>query len=149
MLRGDAPPPPVATLVGFALVSFAPGRAVFAMEARPEHGNPFGTVQGGILCTLADAAMGTAYVAGLAEGESMTTLEVKMNFLRPLRRGRVTAVADVIKQGQRVGLVECTISDDQGRLVARASSTCLTIRKAEEGTPVPEEGTPVPEEGER
>ncbi len=97
------------------------------MDAAPQHGNPFGTVQGGILCAIADAAMGTAYVSALADGESMTTLELKMNFLRPVRQGRLTAVADVIKQGQRVGLVECTITDEQGRLVARASSTCLTL----------------------
>ncbi len=133
ILRGDAPPPPVATLVGMELVSAAPDRAVFAMDAGPQHGNPFGTVQGGLLCTLADAAMGTAYVSGLRDDESMTTLEVKMNFLRPVRRGRLTAVAEVIKRGQRVGLVECTVTDEQGRMVARASSTCLTLRAGEEG----------------
>src|SRR4030067_1673168 len=104
ILRGDAPPPPVATLVGMELVSVAPARAVFPMGAGPEHGNPFGRVQGGLLCTLADAAMGTAYVSGLRDDESMTTLEVKMNFLRPVRRGRLTAVAEVIQRGQRGGV---------------------------------------------
>ncbi len=130
--RGDAPPPPVATLVGLTLVSAAPDRAVFTMDAGPQHGNPFGTVQGGLLCTLADAAMGTAYVSGLRDDESMTTLELKMNFLRQVRRGRLTAVAEVIKRGQRVGLVECTITDEEGRMVARASSTGLTLRAGEE-----------------
>lgn len=137
--RGDVP---VGTLVGFRLVSAAANRAVFTMEAGEQHGNPMGTVQGGILCVLADAAMGTAYGSELREGESLTTLELKINFLRPVRRGKLTAVAEVIKRGQTVGLVECTITDDQGRLVARASCTCLTLRAGEEtgGRAVPEEG---------
>ncbi len=133
ILRGDAPPPPVATLVGMELVSAAPDRAVFTMDAGEQHGNPMGTVQGGILCVLADAAMGTAYGSELRAGESLTTLELKINFLRPVRRGKLTAVGEVIKRGQTVGLVECTITDDQGRLVARASCTCLTLRAGEEG----------------
>jgi uncharacterized protein (TIGR00369 family) len=128
-LRGEAAPPPIATLMGFRFVSIEPGVAVFEIEADPaRHGNPMGTVHGGVLCTLADSAMGMAYAATLAEGESFTTLEIKINFLRPVWRATLTATGRVVQAGRSVGLMECDVVDDHGRLVARASSTCMTLR---------------------
>lgn len=127
MLRGAIPPPPAARLIGFDLVRYEPGRAVFEMVAGPQHANPMGTLHGGILCDLADAAMGIAYATELGEGESFTTLELKINFLRPVWNARLTAEARVVQRGRTVGLVECDVFDDARRLVARASSTCLTL----------------------
>ncbi len=98
------------------------------MTAGPQHANPMGTVHGGILCDLADAAMGMAYASTLDEGESFTTLELKINFLKPVWSGRLRATGRIVKGGHTVGLVECDIHDDKDRLVARASSTCLTLR---------------------
>jgi uncharacterized protein (TIGR00369 family) len=129
--RGELPPPPVAALIGFGIVSVEPGRAVMAMQAGPQHANPMGTLHGGILCDLADAAMGMAYAASLNEGESFTTLELKINFLRPVWKGRLTATGRVVQGGQTVGLVECDVHDAEDRLVARASSTCMTLRGAQ------------------
>jgi uncharacterized protein (TIGR00369 family) len=128
LLRGEAPPPPVATLLRMALESFAPGEAVVVLSAGREHTNPMGTVQGGILAALADAAMGWAYMTTLGEGESYTTLEVKTNFLKPVRQGRLTARARLKKGGRTVGLVECDVLDETGSLAAYAISTCLTLR---------------------
>jgi uncharacterized protein (TIGR00369 family) len=127
MLRGEAPGPPVARLVGFRIVEVAPGRAVFAMEAGPQHANPMGTLHGGILCDISDAAMGIAYASTLEEGETFTTLELKINFLKPVWNARLRAEAHVVKRGRTVGLVECDVVDETGSLVARASSTCLTL----------------------
>jgi uncharacterized protein (TIGR00369 family) len=127
MLRGEAPDPPVARLVGFRLVEVASGRAVFEMEAGPQHANPMGTLHGGILCDIADAAMGIAYASALEEGESFTTLELKINFLKPVWNARLRAESRVVKRGKTVGLVECDVVDETGSLVARASSTCLTL----------------------
>jgi uncharacterized protein (TIGR00369 family) len=127
ILRGEAPAPPVARLVGFDVMEVSPGRAVFAMEAGPQHANPMGTLHGGILCDIADAAMGIAYASTLAEGESFTTLELKINFLKPIWRARLRAEAHVVKRGKTVGMVECDVVDETGSLVARASSTCLTL----------------------
>src|SRR3712207_6094551 len=77
MLRGQVPPPSVATLVGFTLDEAGDGRAVFRLDSDPaRHANPMGTVHGGILCDIADAAMGMAYASTLADGESFTTLEL-------------------------------------------------------------------------
>ena len=127
MIRGEAPEPPVARLVGFRLLEAVPGRAVFEMEAGPQHANPMGTLHGGILCDIADAAMGIAFASTLAEGESFTTLELKINFLKPIWKARLRAEGRIVKRGRTVGLVECDVVDEGGSLVARASSPCLAL----------------------
>ena len=126
--RGDAAPPPIADLIGFTLTEIEPGRAVVAFDAGPRHANPMGTLHGGVLCDVADAAMGMAYAASLDDGETFTTLELKINFLKPVRTGRLIATGRLVKGGRTVGLVECDVVDDKDRLVARASSTCMTLR---------------------
>lgn len=127
-LRGELPPAPVATLIGFRLVSAQPGEAVVELEANERHANPMGTLHGGILCDIADAAMGIAYACTLEDGETFTTLEMKINFLKPVWKARLRAAARVVKQGRTIGLVECDVTDDKQGLVARASSTCMTLR---------------------
>ena len=127
MIRGDEAPPPVAGLVGFRIVEVEAGRAVFEMETGPHHANPMGTLHGGILCDIADAAMGIAYASTLGEGESFTTLELKINFLKPVWNAKLRAEGRVVKKGKTVGMTECDVSDEKGSLVARASSTCLTL----------------------
>ncbi len=128
ILRGEAPPPPIATLVGFTLTHVEPGRAVIEMEADERHANPMGTVHGGVLCDIADAAMGMAYAATLGDGETFTTLELKINFLKPVWSGKLAAEGRVVKGGRTVGLVECDVRDAGGTLIARATSTCMTLR---------------------
>jgi len=127
MIAGTAPSPPVAKLVGFQVVEAEHGRAVFVLDAGPQHANPMGTLHGGILCDLADAAMGIAYASTLDEGESFTTLELKINFFKPIWTARLTATAHVVKRGKIVGMTECDVVDEKGSLVARASSTCMTL----------------------
>src|SRR5437870_9258561 len=131
ILHGEVPPPPIARLIGFRIVALESGRAVFELQTDLErHANPMGTVHGGILCDLADAAMGFAYASTLDENETFTTLELKINFLRPVWHTRLTATANVVQRGRTVGLVDCDVTDAEGRLVARASSTCMTLRGA-------------------
>ncbi|HST60597.1 MAG TPA: PaaI family thioesterase, partial [Longimicrobium sp.] len=101
---------------------------VFRLEADERHANPMGTLHGGILCDLADAAMGCAWGSTLGEGESYTTVELKINFMRPVWRATLTAEGRVIGGGRTVGLTECRVMDEQGRLVAHATSTMLTLR---------------------
>ena len=126
--RGELPPPPIATLIGFTLRSIEPGRAVFDMEASARHANPMGTLHGGVLCDLADAAMGMAYASTLGEGETFATLELKINFLKPVWTGRLVATGRVVHAGRTVGLAECDVVDEAARRVARATSTCMTLR---------------------
>lgn len=125
---GEIPPPPIAQLIGLRLNSVEPGRVVMEMDAEPRHANPMGTVHGGVLCDLADAAMGMAYASSLDEGETFTTLELKINFLKPVWSGRLVATGHLVKGGRTVGLTECDVVDDKDRLVARASSTLMTLR---------------------
>jgi uncharacterized protein (TIGR00369 family) len=128
MLRGDVPPPPVAELLGLRLVSVADGEVVFELDVRPEHANPMGTIQGGVICALADAAMGLAYASRLEEGESFTTLELKTNYLRQVRDGTLVATGRVVHAGRTIGLTSCDVVDGEGRKVAHATSTCMTLR---------------------
>ena len=143
VLRGELTPPPIARLLGFVLKSIEPGHAIFEMEADDRHHNPMGTLHGGVYCDLADAAMGYAYAATLGEGETFTTIELKINFLRAVRKATLTAEARVVRAGSTVGYVECDVKDQTGRLVARAASTCMKLnleRKSGTSTGVPKEG---------
>ncbi len=127
IIRGEVKPP-IGSLIGFGVTAAEPGRVVVELDTDGRHTNPMGTVHGGILCDIADAAMGMAYFSRLEEGESFTTLELKINFLKPVWRSHLTAVGTVTKMGRTVGLVECEIHDETGALVAKVSSTCLTLR---------------------
>jgi len=127
-MRGEIPPPPIAALIGFTVASVEPGRAVVEFEATPRHANPMGTLHGGVLCDIADAAMGMAYASRLDEGETFATLELKINFLKPVWTGKLYAEGRVLNGGRTVGLVECDVRDVGGRLVAHATSTCMTLR---------------------
>ena len=121
--------PPVATHLGMCLVELEEGRARFELDVDPEkHANPMGTVQGGVLVALADGAMGVAYATALQDGETFTTLEIKMNYLKPVWSGTLSAVGTVVKAGRTIGLTECSITDESGSLVAFATSTCMTLR---------------------
>jgi len=130
-MQGGALPAPVADLIGFRLVAAGGGRATVEFEASERHANPMGTLHGGILCDIADAAMGMAYASTLGDGESFTTLELKINFLKPVWNAKLAAEANVVKNGRTVGLVECDVFDEKRNIVARASSTCLTLRGKE------------------
>lgn len=98
------------------------------LQADKRHSNPMGTLHGGVLCDIADAAMGIAYASTLEDGESFTTLELKINYLKPVWNSTLFAEGRVVRQGKTVGMVECDIRNEKGDLVARASSTCMTLR---------------------
>ncbi|HEY2523718.1 MAG TPA: PaaI family thioesterase [Candidatus Binataceae bacterium] len=134
-------PAPIGKLLGLSLSTPAKGQATVEFEAGERYYNPMGTLHGGVLCDIADAAMGAAYRSTLAEGESFTTLELKINFLRPVWKGKLSAEAQMVRAGRVVGLVECDIFDQRRRLVARAASTCMTLRGAlAEGREPPPKG---------
>ena len=121
-------PPPVADLLGIDRVSFGDGKCTMKLEAGEQHANPMGTVHGGILCDLADAAMGMAFFTTCADGESFTTLELKINFVRPFWTGTLLAHGRVVSRGSTVGLTDCDVVDENDRLIAHATSTCMALR---------------------
>jgi uncharacterized protein (TIGR00369 family) len=119
---------PVGKLIGFNLLEAGDGRAVVTLETGPQHANPMGTLHGGILCDIADAAMGIAFNSTLAPTESFTTVELKINFFRPVWKAELRADGKVVRRGKTVGYVECEVTDENGRAIAKASSTCLVLR---------------------
>ena len=128
MMAGEVPGPPVAQLIGMELAAVRPGWVVIELEAGKRHASPLGTVHGGVLGAIADAAMGLAYATMLKEAETFATIELKINFLRPVWEGRLRAEGKVVSTGRNLGLVECDVTDQDQRLVARALSTCMTLR---------------------
>jgi uncharacterized protein (TIGR00369 family) len=121
-------PPPVAELLGIDRVSFGDGKCTMKLEAGEQHANPMGTIHGGILCDVADAAMGMAFVSTCEDGESFTTLELKINFVRPFWTGTLLAHGWVVSRGKTVGLTECDVVDENDRLIAKATSTVMALR---------------------
>src|SRR6267143_1162666 len=119
---------PVARLIGFETKEIADGRAVVTLAAGQQHANPMGTLHGGILCDIADAAMGMAFASTLAPDESFTTIELKINFFRPVWEAHLRAEGRVVRRGSSIGYVECEITDQRGQLIAKASSTCMALR---------------------
>jgi len=124
---------PIARLIGFEAKEVAGGRAIITLAAGSQHANPMGTLHGGVLCDIADAAMGIAFASTLAPGESFTTIELKINFFRPVWEAVLKAEGKVVRRGNSVGYVECEITDDDGKLVAKAASTCMVLRGEKAG----------------
>jgi uncharacterized protein (TIGR00369 family) len=119
---------PVGRLIGFTTKEAGDGRAIVTIATGPQHANPMGTLHGGILCDVADAAMGIAFASTLAPDESFTTIELKINFFRPVWKAVLKAEGKVVRRGSSVGYVECEITDENARLVAKAASTCMVLR---------------------
>ena len=128
IIAGELPGAPVGDLIGMKMIEVGEGTASFELVAGPEHSSPPGSIHGGILCDLADAAMGCANATRLDDGESFTTVELKINFLKPVWEGRLVAVGSVVKAGRTIALTDCRVTDESGSLVAYATSTCMTLR---------------------
>ncbi len=86
-----------------------------------------GRVHGGLVAALADAAMGIAFSRTLSDGQDFSTIEMKVNFIRPIKEGRIEAVAKVVERGLRIGFVECQIFGPNGKRIATATSTCTVV----------------------
>ena len=122
-------PPPIARLIGFELVDLGAGFAVFTLVGDPSrHANPMGTMHGGVLADIGDAAMGFAMGSTLGEGESFTTIELKANYFKPVWTARLRAEAKVVKRSRTLGYIECDIVDEGKALVCRLASTCMVLR---------------------
>jgi uncharacterized protein (TIGR00369 family) len=131
LVRGEAPEPPIARLIGFSLTDIELGCSVTEMRTDKRHANPMGTLHGGVLCDLSDLAMGTAMATTLEDDESFTTLDLIVKFFKPVWEARLRATARVTKRTRTLGLVECNVEDDGGSLVAKVFSTCMVLRGAE------------------
>jgi uncharacterized protein (TIGR00369 family) len=127
LMAGQFPAPPITQTLGFTLAEVDPGRVVFTGEPQFRHYNPIGTVHGGFAMTLLDSALACAIHTTLAKGETYTTLEIKVNLVRPLTQdtGPVRAEGRIIHRGRTLGTSEGDIKDLSGRLYAHATTTCM------------------------
>ncbi len=128
--EGRIPPPPIAVLVDMRIVEVSEGRVVFAAQPAEFHYNPLGAVHGGLAATLLDSALGCAIHSTLPAGTGFTTLEIKVNYLRPMTRdtGLVYCEGKVIHVGGRIATAEGRITDADGKLYAHGTTTCIILR---------------------
>ncbi|BDZ48330.1 thioesterase [Frondihabitans sucicola] len=129
MVDGEIPQAPVASTLSFALVEASVGTATILAQPHEFGYNAIGTVHGGVIATWADTAIGYAVQSHLPAGSSITTLDLQVRYLRPIRveTGPVTITATTDHAGRRTGTARATISDADGRLLATATSTCLVV----------------------
>jgi uncharacterized protein (TIGR00369 family) len=134
---------PVGKTLGFCVERIDAGHAAVTMDVDERHANAVGATHGGLLFLLADTAAGLAYLALLGEDESGTTVEMKINFLRPVWRTQLRAEAHIVQEGNTLSFAECDVRDSADRLVARATATLMRLRgRAAEGrTTVPDADT--------
>jgi len=134
LITGETPPPAIATLIGFVVKRVELGAVTVELEAGARHANPMGTLHGGIICDIADAAMGFAFGTTLEDDESFTTLDLTTKFFKPIWNARIQATAQVIKRTRTLGHIECEVTDETGSLVAKVFSGCMVLRgKAAQG----------------
>ncbi|GAA1049427.1 PaaI family thioesterase [Arthrobacter russicus] len=129
MIAGQVPPPPITALMNMGAISAEPGMVTFTCQPDESQYNPIGTVHGGLVCTLLDSVCGCAVQTTLPAGQSYTSLEIKVNYLRPVlaSTGELTAIGRVSKPGNRAAFAEGEVRDAAGKLIATASGTCLVF----------------------
>jgi uncharacterized protein (TIGR00369 family) len=126
---GRLPPPPMARLMGFQLVRVEPGLAVFECTPDESAYNPIGVVHGGLVCTLADSAAGCAVQTTLEAGVAYTSIDLNVTYLRPVTKesGLIRATGRVTKPGRKVAYATVEVTDEAGKLLAQATSSCLVM----------------------
>ena len=129
VFAGQEQQPPFAAHLDLGGVSVERGRVVFALDVQPFHLNPLGTLHGGVMATLLDSAMGCAVHTTLEDDVLYSSGDLAVRFLRPVQAGeRVEAAGWVVHRGRRTATAEGEILGPGGRLVAKASSTCVILR---------------------
>lgn len=121
-------PTAISQLLGFRIIEIGESEATLEMQADSSiHGNQQGTVHGGLLCELADAAIGTAHSTVISEGQSFTSIDLRATFLRPVWESRLIARARAIHRGRTISHYECVVFNDDGKEVARIGSAVMTL----------------------
>lgn len=129
MARGDAPPPPLALILGFYLDEIEEGRVTIVVEPQEFHYNPLGAAHGGLAATLFDSALGCAVQSLLPPGYTAPTLQLQTNFIRPITiaSGKLTCSGEVIHLGKRSATAEGRLTDASGKLYAHGTGTFMVV----------------------
>jgi uncharacterized protein (TIGR00369 family) len=128
LVTGETSPPPIAVLVGFVARRVELGLAVMELETTSRHANPMGTLHGGVICDVADAALGISFATTLEDDETFTTLDLTTKFFKPIWNARLSFSAQVVKRTRTLGLIECEVTDETGSLIAKVYSSCMVLR---------------------
>ena len=130
LMTGELPPSGMVQLLRLKLVEVSEGRAVFTVQPDERHYNGLGIAHGGLAATLLDSALGCAINATMPAGKVFTTLEMKINYVRPItrERGELRCEANMIHAGGRVATAEGRITDEDGKLYAHGTATCMLFR---------------------
>ena len=127
MLKEGTLVSPSSNLIGYKFVTVEFGDVVVELEINEHHAGLFGLVHGGIICTIADAAMGFAHVSTLNEGEMGVTMESKINFFKAPSKGKLRAKGKIVQRSRKTSYVECEVLNDEDELIAKSNSTIRTI----------------------
>ena len=127
LAAGKIPRPGMTELLDLRMLEVEKGRVVFGAVPTAAHYNGMGVVHGGLAATLLDSALGCAINTMAPRGKAFTTLELKVNFTRPLTQevGPVTCEARVVHVGSRVATGEARVVDRSGKLYAHGTTTCI------------------------
>jgi uncharacterized protein (TIGR00369 family) len=130
LMNGDLPPSGMVQLLNLKLAEVTEGRAVFTVQADEQHYNGLGIAHGGLAATMLDSALGCAINSMMPAGKVFTTLEMKVNYLRPIKRelGELRCEANVIHVGGRTAIAEGRITDADGKIYAHGTATCILFR---------------------
>lgn len=128
LVDGTSDAPPIAKLIGFTCAEVELGRAVMELRAGKQHANPMGTLHGGVICDVADAAIGTALATTLEDDETFTSIDLTVKFFKPIWSERVRASAWLTKRTRNLGHLECEVANESGAVIAKLYSTCMILR---------------------
>ncbi|MBS1215971.1 MAG: hypothetical protein H6R20_945 [Proteobacteria bacterium] len=126
---GTLPHPPIGDAMNFCFIEAAKGHAAFLGVPKHDHYNPIGSVHGGWACTLLDSCMSCAVQTTLAAGQGYTTVELKVNLVRPIssETGPIRAEGRVINAGRTIATAEGRLIGPDGKLYAHGTTTCLIL----------------------
>jgi uncharacterized protein (TIGR00369 family) len=129
MAAGELPKPPIGALMDFKRFEVADNHVAIALDPAEFHYNPVGTAHGGLAATLLDAAMWCAIQAELDKGRFCQTLDIAVNYVRPIaaETGEVVATGRVIHLGSRVATADGRVTDRGGQLYAHSTTTSLIV----------------------
>lgn len=126
-LQGTILPSPIAVTIGIKLIEVRKGKVIMDFEPQEYHYNPIGSVHGGVISTVLDSVMGCTVHSRLPQGTGYTTLELKVNFIRPItvKSGKIKSTGKIIHLGKTTALVEANLEDEAGKVYAHGVSTCM------------------------
>ena len=133
IIDGIRPYPPIFQLLGMRITGFCDGCTTIEIDVDERLYNPMKELHGGVHCAIADAAMGFSFFTTLADDEIFTTIDLNISYLKSMKSGKLIAESKIVRRGKRIGYIECDLTNEMGELVAKASSSCIILKRKNAG----------------